>query len=318
MPAGIDHDHQSLGRRRDRKRIVDVVILVTGPTGGIGRPLLDHLLAEDRERVRVVARDPDKLPRAVRDRVDVVVGSHAEPDVVERALDGVRAVFWLVASDPTAASPFHSYVGFSLAFAAALPESAVERVVTVSALGRQVQGYAGHASASQAMDDLLRATGVDLRALVAPTLMDNLLRDVEGLRTDGVVRAAVQQDRRAPMVARSDVAAVAARLLLDRSWTGQQELPVLGPEDLSADDVDRVLAEVLERPVRHQAPDLQQQLTGLVSAGFTLRMARGLTEMLAAKAQGLDDVDWPTRVADTPTTLRQFAQSVLAPAVRAR
>ncbi|TNM67356.1 NAD-dependent epimerase/dehydratase family protein [Streptomyces sp. NP160] len=294
------------------------MILVTGATGGIGRVLLDHLLTADREPVRVVARDPDKVPRAVRDRVEVVVGSHADPDVVDAALDGVRSVFWLVAGDPTAASPFHAYVGFSLAFAAALPGSGVERVVTVSALGRRVQGYAGHASASQAMDDLLRATGVHLRALVAPTLMDNLLRDVDGLRSDGVVRAAAQQDRRAPMVARSDVAAVAARLLLDGSWTGQEELPVLGPEDLSADDVDRVLAEVLGRPVRHGAPDPQQQLTALVTAGSSPRMARGLTAMLAAKARGLDDADRPTRAADTPTTLRQFAERVLAPAVQGR
>lgn len=291
---------------------------MTGPTGGIGRTLLDHLLAADREPVRVIARNPDRLPVAVRDRVEVVPGSHADPDVVDGALEGVRSVFWLVASDPTSPSPFHAYVGFTLPFAAALPDSDVRRVVTVSALGRRVQGYAGHASASQAMDDLLRATGVHLRALVAPTLMDNLLRDVEGLRHDGVVRAAVQQERRAPMVARSDVAAVAARLLLDESWTGQQELPVLGPQDLSADDVDRVLADVLGHPVRHEAPDRQQQLAALVAAGFTPRMARGLTAMLAAKARGLDDADLPTRAIDTPTTLREFAERVLAPAIRSR
>lgn len=291
------------------------MILVTGPTGGIGRPLLDHLLAAGGEPVRVVARTPDDLPTDVRDRVEVVEGSHGDPDVVEQALSGVRSVFWLVASDPTSLSPFHSYVGFSLPFAAALPGSDVERVVTVSALGRQVQGYAGYASASQAMDDLVRATGVHLRALVAPSLMDNLLRSVPSLREEGVVRGSAPEGRRVPMVARRDIAAVAARLLLDSTWTGQQELPVLGPADLSAADVDGVLTEVLGRPVRHEAADPRLAEAGMTNHGFTPRMARGLTAMTEAKARGLDDVTSPTRSTDTPTTLRQFAQEVLKPAL---
>jgi uncharacterized protein YbjT (DUF2867 family) len=55
------------------------MIVVTAPTGHIGsRLLLTELLRPDQpgETVRVVARDPARLPEAVRDRVEVVTGSH--------------------------------------------------------------------------------------------------------------------------------------------------------------------------------------------------------------------------------------------------
>ena len=46
-----------------------------------------------------------------------------------------------------------------------------------------------------------------------------------------------------------DVAAVAARLLLDPSWRGQEDVPVLGPEDLSFNDMAQIMSEVRGKPV---------------------------------------------------------------------
>lgn len=188
------------------------MITVTGPTGGIGRLVLPALLARD-EPVRVVARHPDDLPAGVRERVEVVEGSHVDPAVIDRALDGARALFWLVAGDLNDASPYDCYVGFSIPAAAAAVRHDVAHVVTVSALWRGTQRYTGYVSASLAMDDLLRSTGAHLRA-GAPSLMDNFLREVTSLR-EGVVRGGAPADLSAPMVTRRDLAAVAARLLLD-------------------------------------------------------------------------------------------------------
>lgn len=250
------------------------MIVITGPTGGIGRLVLSTLL-HGSEPVRVVARTPDKLRDDVRERVDVIEGSHSDPDVIAEALVGARALFWLVASDRTAASPYHSYVGFSLPVAAALPSSDVQRVVTVSALGRQVQRYTGYASASRAMDGLLRSTGVHLRAPLAPSLMDNLLRGGEALRAEGVVRDTAPADVQAPMVARRDVAAVAAALLIDDTWTGQEDVPVLGPQDVSFNDVARILTEVLKHPVRYERCSLQDSERALRGIGFTPPWPKG-------------------------------------------
>ncbi len=79
------------------------MIVVTAPTGHIGSQVLANLPRYD-EAVRVVVRDPDRLPAEVRDRVEVVVGSHRDRAVVDHAFDGADSVFWLVPADKTAAT----------------------------------------------------------------------------------------------------------------------------------------------------------------------------------------------------------------------
>ena len=70
------------------------MIVVTTPTGHIGRQVLENLL-DGGEPVRVIVRDPSRLPRSLRERVEVVQGSHGDADIVDRAFAGADAVFWL-------------------------------------------------------------------------------------------------------------------------------------------------------------------------------------------------------------------------------
>ena len=58
--------------------------VVTAPTGTIGRQVVEKLLASA-EPIRVIARDPSRLPAHARARVEVVTGSHADIDVVTKA-----------------------------------------------------------------------------------------------------------------------------------------------------------------------------------------------------------------------------------------
>ena len=71
------------------------MIVITTPTGTIGRQVLGDLLASD-ESLRVIARDPSRLPPAARERVEVVQGSHGDAAIVDRTFKGADAVFWLV------------------------------------------------------------------------------------------------------------------------------------------------------------------------------------------------------------------------------
>src|SRR5450631_2617999 len=87
-------------------------IVITTPTGQIGHQVLDNVL-ESAEAIRVIVRDPSRLPSHVRERVEVVQGSHGDLDVVTRAFAGADSVFWLVPPDPHAESVEAAYVGFS-------------------------------------------------------------------------------------------------------------------------------------------------------------------------------------------------------------
>jgi uncharacterized protein YbjT (DUF2867 family) len=292
------------------------MIVITTPTGLIGHQVLQHLLKSD-EPIRVIVRDPSRLSLREHERVEVVQGSHGDPEVVIRAFAGADSVFWLVPPDPHAQSVEAAYVGFSRPACDAFKSQGVKRVVGVSALGRgaAVAGNAGYVTASLAMDDLIASTGVSYRALTMPTFMDNLLRQVSSIKNQGVFAAPMSGDLKQPTCATRDIATVAARLLLDPSWSGVASRPVLGPEDLSFNDMAQIMSEVLGKPVRFQRIAGEALKARLLESGRSEAMAQGYLDMCAAYDQGLSTAEPRTPEASTPTSFRQWCEEVLGPAV---
>ena len=298
------------------------MIVITTPTGDIGSQVLTTLLGSapsGGEKLRVIARDPAKLPGPVRDRVDVVAGSHRDADVVDRAFAGADAVFWVVPPDPHAPSLEVAYSGFTRAAAQAFKAHGVGHVVGVSALGRgtPVAGRAGLVTASLAMDDLIASTGVAYRALANPSFMDNLLRQVRSIRDKGVFTDTAAAGKKAPAAATRDIAAAAAGLLLDRSWTGAGSVPVLGPEDLSPEDMAGIMSGVLGTLVRYERQSFADFGAALAGYGIGDAFIQGMIDMMRAKDDGLDDGVMRTPETASPTTFRQWCEDVLKPAVLA-
>jgi uncharacterized protein YbjT (DUF2867 family) len=290
------------------------MLVITSPTGQIGRQVLDRVLEHD-EPIRVIARDPGRLPARVRERVDVVQGSHGDPDVVDRAFAGANAVFWLVPPESQAAGPEVAYLDFTRPACDSFKNQHVERVVGISALGRGVTDNAGYVSASLAMDELITSTGVSYRALTMPSFMDNLLWQVEPIKNQGAFFSPISADRKMPTCATRDIAATAATLLLDNSWNGVGSVPVLGPEDLSLNEMAQIMSEVLGRSIDYQRIPFDAYKAQLTDRGMSEGMAQGMVDMMAAKNAGLDNAEPRTAQASTPTSFRQWCQDVLKPAV---
>ncbi|WP_042393079.1 NmrA family NAD(P)-binding protein [Streptacidiphilus carbonis] len=295
------------------------MIVITAPTGSVGSGVVGNLLGGD-EPVRVVVRDPARLAPQVREQAEVVVGSHSEADVVDRAFEGADSVFWLVPPNPRAPTLLDHYTGFSRAACDAFKNHGVERVVVVSALGRGFPGCAENAglvSASLAMDDAIAATGVGHRSLTLPGFMDNVLRQLESIRSQGVFSFTVPGDLKLPSCAVRDIAAVAAGLLRDHSWSGSGSVPVLGPEDISMNGMAQTMSEVLGRPVRYRQTPVEVFRATLLEHGMSEAMVKGMVDMMVAKAAGLDTVEPRTPQGSSPTSFRQWCEEVLKPAYAA-
>lgn len=294
------------------------MIVITAPTGNIGSQVLTHVLQGD-ARVRVIVRDPSRLPVDVRSRVEVFEGSHSDAAVVNKAFNGADTVFWLCPPDPRAPSVEAAYLDFTRPACEAIRALGVKRVVGISALGRglPIAKKAGYVTASLAMDDMIASTGVSFRPLTMPSFMDNLLRQTNAIKTQGVFFSPIRGDRKLPTCATRDIAAVAAKLLLDPSWTGRQSVPVLGPEDLSLNDMARIMSEVLGKPVRFQQITAEAFKAQLLKNGTSDAMAQAVLDMYLAKDNGLDNAEPRTPQATTPTTFRQWCTEELKPAVLA-
>jgi uncharacterized protein YbjT (DUF2867 family) len=292
------------------------MIVITTPTGLIGHQVLDELL-DSKEALRVIARDPAALPPGAREHVDVVEGSHGDPAIVDQAFAGADAVFWLTPPDPRAPSLQAAYLDFTRPAAQAFNRHGIRHVVGVSALGRGTTwaGHAGNVTASLAMDDLIAGTGVAYRALTNPSFMDNIVRQAESIRDQGMFFSPIAGDRKLPAVATRDIATTASRLLLDASWSGVDEIPLLGPEDLSFLDMAEIISDVLGTQVRYQRTTFEAYKDRLIALGMSEAMAQAMTDMAAAKNEGIDNAVPRTPRNSTPTNFRQWCHDVLQPAV---
>ena len=271
------------------------MIVITTPTGDIGSQVLGTLVERvpaAGEELRVVVRDPARLPDSVRDRVDVVPGSHGDADVVEHAFAGADAVFWLVPPNAQAASLEDAYSGFTQAAAKAFATQGVGHVVGVSALGRgtPVAGRAGLVTASLAMDDLIASTGVAYRALANPSFMDNLLRQVDSIRdhgtfTDTVVAGSEGTGRGDPRH-RCGSRGTPARPVVDGRGGGpgararRTSRRRISPRSCPTCWVDRSAT---------SASRSRTSVRRLGSYGMGAAFVQGMVDMMRAKDEGLDD-----------------------------
>lgn len=291
------------------------MIIVTAPTGHIGHHVVANLLAANAP-VRLIARDASKLGDEVRARVEVVEGSHGDASTVDRAFAGADALFWL--APPNASKTLEEvYLAFTRPAVDAIRRHGVKRVVAVTALGRATPwaGKAGLVTASIGMDDLLMESGAAFRGLAMPSFMDNMLRQVKTIREQGLFFGPIDPDKAVPTTATRDMGAVAARLLAEDSWVGQEETPVLGPEDLSANDMAAVMSDVLGREVRYQQTGFDAFKAQLLSGGASESFAQGYADMMRAKNEGMDNVAERTASSRTPTSFRQWCEDELRAAV---
>ncbi|MFF3334595.1 NAD(P)H-binding protein [Streptomyces sp. NPDC002888] len=297
------------------------MIVVTTPTGQIGREVVTRLLDAHvgSAPVRVIVRDPAALTPQVRERVEVVQGSHADPAVLKEACQDADRVFWLVPPTPGADSVEGHFRAFTEPLCEVVEARGPGRVVAVSTMGRGTARSAGQISASLAMDDAIAATGVHYRALCPPSLMENVLHQIASVRDAGVFSTTQVPDRVLRLCATRDVAATAARLLLDDSWTGQEDVPLASADDLTPEGVAGVLSEVFDRPVRARFEDSADHRARMIRFGATEAWAQGLADMMDAQnAQGIYGAAQPTTPDLAPTGFRQWCEEVLKPAALRR
>ena len=299
------------------------MIVVTASTGRIGRHVMNELLAAGTP-IRLIVRDASKLTGSIRDRVTMVEGSHGDAGVMNRGLEGADALFWLPPPSLFWSAPAipsrtleQVYLDFTRPAVDAIRSHGVRRMVAVTSLGRgtEWQDKAGIVTASLRMDDMIMASGVASRGLAMPSFMDNVLHQSASIRDRHMMFGPIDPDRKTPTVATRDIGAAAVALLLDDRWTGQTEVPVLGPEDLWFNDMASIVSDVLGRTVRYQQTSFQALEQQLLGRGIPETFARGYVDMLRAKNEGLDDVG--DRIIETrmATTFRRWCREELEPLV---
>jgi uncharacterized protein YbjT (DUF2867 family) len=290
------------------------MIVVTTPTGNVGSQLLAELLKAETQPLRVIVRDPSRLQDAIRDRVEVIVGSHDDVVVLDQALDGAQGLFWLIPPSMRANSAEEYYRSFTRPAVESIRRHQVGHVVGISSAGWSWPHLAGLLSAAHAMDADLQSSGAAYRSLGMGFYMENLLRPLPQMTSEGVLSLPLNPDRPLATIATQDIAATAAGLLLDPSWEGTDRIPVFG-DNLTPNEIVATINDVLGLHIIFEQADLEQVTASTMQRGATEGMARDFAAMYWAQQNGIYDEDW-SHSAPRPTNFRTWCRTVLAQAAR--
>lgn len=213
------------------------MIVVTGATGNVGRPLT-QALAEAGEQVTAVSRRAAAVPDGVRH----VTADLAEPASLKPVLEGAKALFLLLSGD------LHAPEARPADIIDLAASCGTRRVVLLSSQGVATRPLGPTRVAMHALEDALRESGLDWAVLRPGGFASNALAWAESVRTQGRV-AAPFIDVGVPVIDPADIAEVAAACLLDeRHAGGVYELT--GPEVITPRQQTEAIAAALGSPVR--------------------------------------------------------------------
>jgi uncharacterized protein YbjT (DUF2867 family) len=238
-------------------------ILVTGATGNVGRPLVEHL-ADAGVHVRAVTREPDSagFPVGVE-----VVGSAAA------GVDGAAAVFLNSRA-----------LGDQLPTIVDLARRAgVRRLVALSAINadddfsRQPSRF--RSDRNKEVEQQAVDSGLEWVSLRPTVFASNFLGMwAPQIRAGDTVSGPYASASTAPIVD-ADIAAVAAHALLRDDLLGRK-VALTGPQALTNTELVGVIGDVLDRPLRYQEvpPDLVRRR--FIDIGFPVQFADAYMALL--------------------------------------
>ena len=227
------------------------MLVITTPTGNTGRHVLQTLL-EQGESVRIFLRDPARLDASTQERCEVVQGDLGNPADLMRALEGAEGVFFCVPQSPNPKDIRAYYRSFAAPFAKAAQAAGLQRIVAISGGDGSGSGFKGVGQALCEVEQTIAVTGIPARYLRCGYFMENFFWMIQSIAHAGLFSLPVAGNVPIPFVAACDIGRAAARLLLDRSWSGQDGIAAHGPTSLSCDQAAQIVSEVLGFPVRYQ------------------------------------------------------------------
>ncbi|MBT2235346.1 NAD(P)H-binding protein [Nonomuraea sp. NEAU-A123] len=206
------------------------MILVTGATGNVGRPLVEALVAGG-EQVTAVSRKISEVPEGVRhQQADL-----AEPASLKPALQGAEALFLLTSPDFMANGDLGDVMNVVRA-------AGVRRVVLLSSHG---VGTGRHPSR---LEDAVKRSGLEWTMLRPGNFTSNAVQWADSVRAERLVRAPFG-DVAVPAIDPADIAEAAAVALREPGHEGNV-YTLTGPVPISPRQQAAAIGDALGEPVR--------------------------------------------------------------------
>ena len=288
--------------------------VVTGATGNTGRVVAETLLAKGK-RVRVIGRSAKNLQSLVEKGAEAFVGSVADSSAMLRAFQGAQAVYVMIPPSYTA-QDFRAYQNeVGGAYSSAIRQAGVPFVVNLSSVGAHLSQGAGPISGlSDVEQQLSQLDGVNVVHLRPGFFMENLMFNLDLIRSQNINGSPLRGDLLIPMIATRDIARVAAQHLLQLDFSGHLTRELLGQRDISMQEATRIIGKAIGKEgLTYVQFPYEQAEQAMLTMGVSQDVARSLNEMdQALNEERVRPLEKRTPANTTATSFEQFAESFAA------
>ena len=219
------------------------MILITGAAGKTGLAILKAVLPAGKPVRVLVRRDFQAAELRKLGAQEVVVGDMEEPDLLQRAFDGVRAAYHICPN----MNPNEVRIGQNAI--AAAREAGLEHFVYHSVLHPQVQEMAHHWN-KLLVEGLLFKSGLNYTILQPASYMQNISGYWSKMLATGEYGIPYSVDARFSMVDLDDVAQAAAKVIREGERHYRAIYELCGSQLLSSADIAELAGEAVHRQVQ--------------------------------------------------------------------
>ena len=282
--------------------------VLLGSLGNITKPLAQQLVAAGGQ-VTIVSSHADRGPAITALGATPAIGSVEDTAFLTNTFQGADAVYTMV-PPKFDAKDWKGFIGnIGRNYAAAIKAAGVKKVVNLSSVGADLPTGAGPVSGLHQTETALDTLDdVDIRHLRAGIFFTNLLGTIRLIKQAGIFGNNYGPDALLVMTHPRDIAAVAAEELLGLQFKGIS-VRYIASDETNSREIAAVLGAAIGKP---QLPYVEfkddDNIKGLLGAGFNEDVARNFTELGAAMRNGVVFADYKKHpVTLSPTKLEDFA-----------
>ena len=294
--------------------------VITGATGHTGKTATDKLLATG-AKVRVIGRDAKRLEQFARQGAEAVVADMTDASALERAFSGARAVYAVMPPNISAADVRAYQEQVTDPLAAAIRNNGIAYAVALSSTGADKTYGTGPVLGVHGLEKKLEAiAGLNALSLRCGYFMENLLPQIGIIQSLGFMAGPVRADVPLPMIATSDIGAVAAESLAKLDFVGKQTRELLGARHVTYTEAAKIIGTAIGKPdLAYRQVPASVLKPPMMQMGMSSNMVDLLLEMSDALNTGHMKSQEPRSARNTTaTTLETFVAEVFAPAYRGK
>ncbi|MEN6355870.1 MAG: NmrA family NAD(P)-binding protein [Armatimonadota bacterium] len=226
------------------------MISVFGSTGNVGGRVAAMLL-ESGIAVRAMVRSPQKAEVLKNRGAEIVEGNMLNVEDVKEALDRCDGAFLMTPINIASDNYIEEEITIGRNYGHALEDSTIDHVVHMSVVGAHAKTGIAQFESKAIIEDAIFASGVDCTFLRPAFFMDNLYKQMDMIRSQGIISTLLAPDVPIPMVSTEDIAYAVVKSLMRGAKGEKEEYDILGGRDYTMDEVADIVSDAVGKNVRY-------------------------------------------------------------------